>query len=413
MRIVGTGILALVFVACGAEDSSQQATAQQSVQETLVQTEDEELRELARGILPDLARRSGLELLEPVRIARRSRDQLVEYLRTKLDQDLPADRAESMTASYALLGLVPENLDLREILLTVYTEQVAGFYDPDSTALFVMEDQSPESLQTVLVHELVHAVQDQATNLDSLTAPTRGNDRQMAAQAAIEGHATVVMLEYLAEQVAGQPLDLTEIPDFTSQVRPALENLRGQYPALSGAPEVIQESLLFPYIEGAGFVQVLWQEEDGRPAPFGAHMPRSSEQVLTPLRLLGASPDPPTDVAFASADGADPVYENGLGEVEVRILLEELSGASVSGGPIGWDGDRYALFRDSDGAASLAWFSVWDSPEERDAFVEGARQGVSRLPRSGVLEAVEVDGRPGALLRIGEPPAVRISLEQE
>src|SRR5204863_9372019 len=133
-------------------------------------------------------------------------------------------------------GLVPAGLDLRALLLSVYTEQVAGFYDPDSTALFVMDDQPEESLRTVLVHELVHAVQDQSVSLDSLTARGRGNDRQMAAQAAIEGHATFVMLEYLAEQQMKRPLDLTEVPEIAAQMRPDVESLRSQYPALANAP---------------------------------------------------------------------------------------------------------------------------------------------------------------------------------
>ena len=80
-------------------------------------------------------------------------------------------------ASYALLGLVPDTLDLRAVLLSLYTEQVAGFYEPDSTALFVMDDQPASALQGLLIHELVHAVQDQTVDLHALTDPDLGNDR--------------------------------------------------------------------------------------------------------------------------------------------------------------------------------------------------------------------------------------------
>ncbi|MFW6199809.1 MAG: DUF6782 family putative metallopeptidase, partial [Gemmatimonadota bacterium] len=402
----------------------------------LVRTDDPELREMARRLLPDLARRSGLELREPVRIARRTREELVNYLTAKLNEDLPPERAESVTATYELLGLLPEGFDLREILLSVYTEQVAGFYDPDSVALFVMDDQPAASLETVLIHELVHAVQDQATDLDSLTAPARGNDRQVAAQAAIEGHATVVMLEHLMEQAAGQAVDLSEIPDFTSQVRPALESLRGQYPALAGAPRVIQESLLFPYVEGAGYVQALWQVESGRPAPFGVHLPQSSEQVLELAREPEEGWDVPTRVTLriasadadaggvgrdggngaAAGDGGtdlDPVYENSMGEMEVRILLEEVAGADLAGIDVGWDGDQYALFRDADGVESLVWYSVWDSTDDRNAFLARLEPALDRMPRVAGLESLDVAGRPGVLLEIGDPPRIRVSLSEE
>ena len=117
----------------------------------------------------------------------------------------PAEEAAHLTRTYSLVGLVDEDLDLRELLVSVYQEQVAGFYDPDSTALFVMDDMPAETmLESVLIHELVHAVQDQTANLDSLTAEERGNDRQAAAQSAIEGHATLIMLEYMLEQMQGR-----------------------------------------------------------------------------------------------------------------------------------------------------------------------------------------------------------------
>ncbi|HSG09425.1 MAG TPA: DUF6782 family putative metallopeptidase, partial [Longimicrobiales bacterium] len=245
---VAIALVMLGISACGGD-------AQQT--SLLVQSSDPALAELASAILPDLARRSGLELKDPVRIQVRSREALESYLRYKLDEQLPEPEARVTVASYALLGLVPDTMDLREVLLGLYSEQVAGFYDPDSTALFIMDDQPQTTLQGLLIHELVHAVQDQSVDLDSLTDPRLPNDRATAAHAAIEGHATLVMLEYLAEQMQGAKVDLGAVPDFGAQLRRNLEGMRSQYPALARAPRVIQEALLFPYLEGAGFVQAL------------------------------------------------------------------------------------------------------------------------------------------------------------
>jgi hypothetical protein len=115
------------------------------VPDTLVVSSDPELRELARQLLPDLAKRAGMELRRPVRLERRTREHLARYLTAKLDEDLPRERASQITRTYSLLGLVPPDLDVRALLLSVYTEQIAGFYDPDSTALFVLEDQPMSS----------------------------------------------------------------------------------------------------------------------------------------------------------------------------------------------------------------------------------------------------------------------------
>src|SRR5690606_16011354 len=130
-----------------------------------VTSSDPELRAMAERLLPDLARRAGLELQEPVRLERRSRAQLESYLRAKLDEELPPERAAATVEAYAMLGLVPADLELRDLLLDLYTEQVAGFYEPDSTALFVLDDQPREALESLLLHELVHAVQDQSADL--------------------------------------------------------------------------------------------------------------------------------------------------------------------------------------------------------------------------------------------------------
>ncbi|HZD06516.1 MAG TPA: DUF6782 family putative metallopeptidase, partial [Longimicrobiales bacterium] len=377
------------------------------VDTTLVISSDPELRRVVAGLLPGLAEQSGLELREPVRVERRTRDQLTTYLEAKLDEDMGPERADHTIRSYALLGLAPPDLDLRDLLLNVYTEQVAGFYDPDSTALFVLDDQPREMLTTVLVHELVHAVQDQTVDLDSLTDRSRGSDHQIAAQAAIEGHATLVMLEFVAG-LQGRPVDLSRIPDFAEKLRPALEAVRTQYPALGNAPRIVQESMLFPYLEGAGFVQALWRSRDGRPPPFGADLPQSTEQVMDPDRLLGATPDPPTEVRVA-VEGRPAVYRTTLGALETGILLEELVGSEAAAASRGWDGDELALVETSAGDA-LAWATVWDDPASRDGFVRTLEPALGKLP-AAALERREVDGRPVAVLRVGALEGVSVSLQ--
>jgi len=258
----------------------------------MVISSDPELAALAESLLPELAERSGLGLHEPVRLERRSRAELVEYLQFKLDEQLPVEEARAVVEAYALLGLVEPDLDLRGVLMALYTEQIAGFYEPDSTALFVMDDQSRSDMEALLVHELVHAIQDQNADLAALTAPSVDSDRATAAQAAIEGHATLVMMEYMAEQMMGTRLNLAMLPDFADQLRPALAAMRSQFPALTSAPRVIQEALLFPYLEGAAFVQALWTGGE-RIAPFGDYLPESSEQVME-----RSVDDPPIQLAL-------------------------------------------------------------------------------------------------------------------
>jgi hypothetical protein len=377
--------------------------AQQAPPSQLVESSDPELRALGRQLLPDLARRAGMELKEPVRLAKRSRAELVGYLKDKLDERLPPEEARNRVDAYHLLGLAPDTLDLRSVLLALYTEQVAGFYEPDSTALFIMDDQPPQAVQGLLVHELVHAVQDQSVDLDAITDPELGNDRTTAAQAAIEGHATLVMLEYLTEQMQGSPVDLSTMPDFGATLRPALEGMRSQYPALAGAPEVIQESLLFPYLEGAGFVQRLWTDE-GRVAPFGAYLPASTEQVIT-----GDLSDDPVPVAV-EVEGMRALDEDGLGRLELGVFLDARLGEGGAELAEGWGGDRWVLVEGPDGARGLVLAVVWDEASARDDFVAGLAGHLDGLPAAATLTAVESGAGPGAVLRVGVPSSTVVTV---
>lgn len=392
--IRGISALAVALLALGACGG----TAQEP-QSELVVSSDARLADLAAALLPDLAARSGLELRAPIRLEMRTREELIRYLENKLDEELPEAEARATIEAYALFGLVSRTMNLREVLLGLYTEQVAGFYEPDSTALFVLDDQPQEALEGLLVHELVHAVQDQWADLDALTDPALGNDRATAAQAAIEGHATLVMLEYMTEQMQGSPVDLGSIPNFAAQLRPALEGMRAQFPALAAAPPVIQESLLFPYLEGAGYVQALWAEGE-RMAPFGEYLPASTEQILG-----GVGADAPVELTI-SVSGASVSHEDVLGRLELGVMLDQHLGAGSGSVADGWGGDRYVLVDTGNSEYGLIWYCVWDDVTARDRFAQRFQGALASLGGPASLEVTEVDGHAAILLRVGNTDGV-------
>lgn len=390
-------VTALVATACG--------TRAQEASTPLVESSDRQLAAMASALLPDLAHRAGMELKEPVRLEMRTREQLVRYLRHKLDEELPESKARAEVASYHLLGLVSDSLDLRGMLLSLYTEQVAGFYEPDSTALFIMDDQPASAVQGLLIHELVHAVQDQTVDLHALTDPSLSEDRRNAAQAAIEGHATLVMLEYLTEQMRGAPVDLADVPDFAASLRPALEGVKNQFPALASAPEVIRESLLFPYVEGAGYVQSLWKSGKHVP-PFGPDLPLSTEQVLT-----HDLSDAPVGLSV-SVDGGTVTRTDNLGRLETGVLLDARVGDGGADLAKGWGGDQYVLVDLPGGGQGLAWASVWDDAGARDRFVAALSKHLDGFPLAAALEDLKVGDAPGALLRVGLPADVTVRVRR-
>jgi len=379
------------------------ATEAQQASGPMVISSDAQLAALAESLLPDLAERSGLELRAPVRLERRSRAHLIAYLESKLDEEFPPEEARAVVDAYSLLGLVPPDLDLRAVLLGLYTEQIAGFYEPDSTALFVLDDQAEGDMEALLVHELVHAIQDQNADLAALTGPDVGSDRATAAQAAIEGHATLVMMEFMAEQMMGMRLDLALLPDLAAQLRPAVEGMRTQFPALAQAPRVIQESLLFPYLEGAAFVQSLWSAGE-RIAPFGDYMPTSTEQVMK-----GSVADRPVEIAL-DVSGGHVVDDDVLGRLAIGVLLDEHVGPAAQEIADGWEGDRYALVELSDGTRGLIWYVLWEDATSRDRFADALGGVLSRLGADATLARTEAAGIPATVLRVGTVADVTVGV---
>ena len=323
------------------------------------------------SLMPALERISGLKKLEPITMKHQSREDLRKYVEDRLDSEMPEEELNGIRAAYAALGLVADTLNIRALLLDLYTEQVAGYYDPKTEAFYMVEGTPQELLRPTLAHELVHALQDQHADLDSLISRKRGNDRQTAAQAAIEGHATLVMFAVLADPTG--KIEPHMLPDMSQQLGPVMEAQNSQFPVFQRAPRIIRETMLFPYIAGAGFVQAMWRTplnpNDKFPAPLGTSLPQSTEQVLHPERLLQTR-DEPTELRFTGAAPGKQLYENTLGELETGILLTEHLGTRDAAS--GWDGDRYRVVG-VDGRKLLLWQSVWDDASSADRFAAAYR----------------------------------------
>ena len=348
---------------------------------------------LVDSLRPAVEQTVGLPFKSPPRYAVRSRAQVAAYLGAKLDEELPPERLTAMHDVYRLLGQVPDSLDIRRLLTALYEEQVAGFFDPDSGMLFVFEGSDVKSAQFkfVLAHELVHALQYDYLALDSIMHQRRDSDRLAAAQAVLEGQATLASMKMMAP---GQ--DLLSDDAIWETFREQLVSARGSMTVFAETPRVLQEGLIFPYLEGAEFVR--WYERDTSMSgpPYGRAIPVSTEQVLHPERY--ARHDVPVEVSLDTV-GAGPGETDVMGEMGVAVLSADLAGAEVVSTtvPIGWAGDRYRLYATTAGPA-LVWLIAWDDQRAADRFLAGSGARLQARQRAGYRTAVTpmaVAGRPG------------------
>ena len=316
-----------------------------------------------------------------------------------------------MERSYKAFGLIPANMDVRRFMLDLLSEQVAGYYDPKAKTLYVVEGGDEAITAVTLSHELVHALQDQHFNLDSLMHSRDDNDRLTTGQSIVEGQAT---LEQLGAMI-GSDNAITSLPGGWDRVRQMIREMQGSMPVFASAPTIFQETLIFPYLTGAEFMRRFKQERKGE-SPF-TRLPTSTEQLLHP-ELYFTTRDDPTTVVLPEPLAGTVDYQNNLGEFETRILLFEFlkdQGSAVRGAA-GWDGDRYALIRTPHGDA-IVWVSVWDNSIDAAEFFDlldvsmikrsggairpGAASGTTRTyavrNRRVLLQISEIGGRPVVL----------------
>lgn len=389
----GWGAAALLAAAVGGGGGCRERA--QAVQS------ESELKQVVRQMQPAVERATGLAFKRDPVVLRRTRAQVRDYVIHKFDDELPPAELEGVQAAYRLFGLMPDTLDLRRTMIELLTEQIAGYYDPDSNALYLPSDIDPFQVRLIVSHELVHALQDQYLDLDSLIEQKRQNDRRTAAQAILEGQATLAQILVLMPEQRVESL-----PDFW-QLKDVLRNQQDQMRIFARAPLWIRESLLFPYLGGAEFVRWFGRTYPDRP-PFGggAALPTSTEQILHPERYRAR--DEPTPLAFAGPAPDGVRYEDGLGEFETRLLFTQWLADEGEARLLasGWDGDRYQVLGapPGGGGEALVWYTVWDSDAAAARFARGlerawaARRSGGRGDRRSSIERLTVEGRPAVRL---------------
>jgi hypothetical protein len=317
-----------------------------------------------RESIPLIERATGLKFKSAPKLEVRTKAQVREFVLKKFEEQQPSQELASEEIVYKTLGLIPQNLDLRRFLLDLYTEQIVGFYDPAKKTLYVVEGAPREVARITVAHELIHALQDQYINLDSLQRMTGDGDRALAAAAVVEGQATY---EQMMTMVGGEGNIATRLPGGWDQVRQMIREARNEMPIFATAPTLIQEVLIFPYLSGAEFVRRFKERRPGE-SPLN-NLPVSTEQVLETAAFFGPQRDMPTRVTLPAPRSGERVYENNVGEFGIRVFVYEHGKDQNAAlrAAAGWDGDRYVLVR-TGGGYGIAWVTVWDSAVDAAEF---------------------------------------------
>jgi hypothetical protein len=312
-----------------------------------------ELETVVARSMARIERMRGLEFNKtvPVEIISRS-----EY---RENQPFEVNATESKWNNQVWEGLllVGEDRNISNVFEGVYGGAVAGYYSPDEDRIVIVSDSDEPTIDRgTLVHELVHALQDQQFGI----ADSPGTqDAQLARNGVIEGEANVIERRY-QQRCDGNWSCIETTPSFGG----------GGGDIDRGVLTVI----LFPYTSGPPFVEAI-EERGGWDAVDALYedYPESTEQVSSPSRYPD---DEPTTVSVSDRSTADwerfdvdPEADT-VGQASIQVMLQQ-NGAGSSGyqGPAteGWEGDSLVPYRNGD-QYGYVWELAWETPEDAREF---------------------------------------------
>jgi hypothetical protein len=337
-------------------------------------SEAERLAELSEiQALAEAAR--GLRFTQPPVYKRLRQEEIAPYFHKELLENFEEGELDNLLLAYEKLGLIPSSEGLLDDLVEAYADQVVAFYDQDTDTVHLIGDlKVPAVMQRIAeLHELVHALQDQHFDLDTLPLKDKHTDRSTAALALVEGDAMLATVEYARKHAR------LSLPDL-------IETVLGVSSDAPKMPYLLDREMTFVYTNGFDFARALYKR--GGWAALGeafASPPVSTEQVLHYREKYIEARDEPTPVELPDLSAAlGPrwrlVADDVLGELYVQILFRLRLSALRAGKPSrGWDGDRLHLYRleEADGTSEkaagayvLVWSTAWDTERDAEEFAE-------------------------------------------
>lgn len=328
----------------------------------------------------------GRKFLREVKNTTIDRTELAKHLEEQMAKTTPYPLEDwgAILRSLQLVDVKPDQILPR--LLTLYESQVLAFYDPQAHIYYSirqMPDLPPEAArlvdaktleETVMVHELVHALQDQHFSLaEKEKQLMRDTDANLAYHAVLEGEAVLVMVANMLQKNGIALDEVVRDEAMLGMISSAAQAERMMDPS---TPRYFAEMLKFPYLDGLKFVVAAyrrggWKEVD----KVHANPPRTTREILNPDDYFQGTFKPR---AFDATKPAGALATEHLGAFHWRFLV----GADASQG---WVNDRVVIFPDR----RVQIEAEWESEQQADAF---ARAYESILEKRGLTPTVARKG---------------------
>lgn len=333
----------------------------------------------------------GQEFTRDVTVEVLTREQFAERERARSAEN-PEDPAYNRWNNqvWEALFIVDEDADISKAFDSLGESLVLGQYFPGDDALLVVSDDPARPVidNETLVHELVHALQDQQYNLSAPRYGPPTQDTQLARNGLTEGEADYVTALYVEQCATGW--ECVETP-----------------PSNAPSPDYSQLNLgvvlvvVQPYGDGPAYVDYLVSEE-GWDAVDAAHqdLPQSTERIMhhrgddsiPELRVVDTARNGwvryDDEIGDGGADTAGEAsiyimfwyqgYRYGNEVVDRSTILPPDAGQydtyNLTSTPsYGWGNDKILPYKNGD-EDGYVWVSTWDSDRDAREFYDAYLQ---------------------------------------
>ena len=319
-----------------------------------------------------------------------NREEVEAFVSKHTTEDEDAKRLRRSELVLKKFGLLPRDFDLSKFLVALLKEQVAGYYDPKTKTVNLLDWVGPEQQKPVLAHELTHALQDQSFDLEKFMRPgdVDLNDKKTVTQsdiendeistvrqAVVEGQAMVVLVDYMLAPL-GQ--SLKDAPELVNTLKQGMIAATTDSPQFQNAPVYLREALTFPYRYGIDFIAELLTNSGKEKTFVGLFQnpPKSTRQIMEPKAYISGEridpmPLPDFKEAFNNYDRFD---VGSVGELDVAVLLDQYAGQDASRALYPhWRGGYYYAARPKSapsGPVAILYVSRWSSEEKAADFAK-------------------------------------------
>jgi len=297
-------------------------------------------------ILRFASKDSGLPIKHEIKRRLTNREEVVAYLEKSMRDDKSAQRVQRSELVLKKFGLLPHDFKLSSFLVALLREQIAGYYDPKTKTMNLLDWVPLEQQRPVLAHELTHALQDQSFNLEKwmkrgdedidkkkeiTPADIVADETDEVKEAVVEGQAETVMLDYV---LAPSGRSAADAPEVVAALDADMMKGSSDSVEFQTAPIFLKESLTFPYRYGVKFVAAVLKDE-GKEKAFAdvfGNPPRITRQIMEPQTYLSGEVVPPLPLPDFKQDFKD--YDRfdvgAIGEFDVSMLIDQYASMDES-----------------------------------------------------------------------------------